>query len=122
MKKVWVLERFSTADELRAGVESAKEYVKKCEDQFPEHLKSAEDRLTYAIETCHNNPEGFWVGWEGKTDYKVFCRVAKDALRRDRKASYRVVSAELKDDAKTWLGYVNSVVNEGVMRYLYATC
>ena len=67
------------------------------------------------------NPNGHWYGFEGKTNYKQFCDVAKAAIRRNYGATFRVVEGEIEDDAKYWSGYKIVKVNSGVLRYLMAT-
>lgn len=121
MKKVWILERFFTPDDLKQQIAFSEAYVQKCEKDYPEHVMAAKEMLESARRVYRNNPEGHWVGMEGKSVYSIFCRVAKQSLRITPDAKYRVVTAEIADDAKYWLGYVNPIVNEGVLRYLRAT-
>ena len=66
-------------------------------------------------------PDGRWYGFEGKVIYRQFCDVAKAAIRRNPEGKFRVVEAEIEDDAKTWNGYKMTKVNDGVLRYLMAT-
>ena len=121
MKKVWILERFVTTEELKDYVVMAESYVEKCEKDHPDRVNDAKNLLESSKQTLENNPNGQWIGMEGKSIYRIFCRVAKDCIRNAPKYLYRVVTAEIPDDAKYWIGYKNPIVNEGVLKYLKAT-
>lgn len=120
MKYVWVLEKYQTADKLR-------EMIKDFDDgsfnkEFSEEVRKTFGEASLKLhEALAKNPDGRWVGWQGKTNYKQFCEVAKASLNSSPKDKYRVVKAELDDDAEYWVGYKNGVINEGVMKYLWAT-
>lgn len=121
-KKVWVLEKFTTAEEMIENLNS-------CEHMLDENNVNLSDDT---IEACKQaiilrrkdikeNPNGKWFGWEGKTNYYQFCDVAKAALQRaDKSCKFRVVEGEIDDDAKYWTDYSVVKVNEGVLRYLYS--
>lgn len=122
MKKVWILERFASREEVEQKLFEVTNM------EVPAEAEETRTRLidlyTERLETC---PDGYWYGIQGKTNYKVFCQCAKDSIIADKeynhgKSKYRVVKAEVADDAKYWGGYTNAVVNEGVLKYLYATC
>lgn len=122
MKKVWVLEKFATVEELKAGVENAKAGIERAKTQNNEAMvEAAEQFLKVAERLLFENPNGHWYGFEGKTNYKVFCQVAKDAIRRHPDGKFRVVEGAIPEDAKYWCGYELTKVNEGVYRYLMAT-
>lgn len=111
MKSVWILEKWVSAEDMQASLKGL------------ESVFGSEDlSVTAYREKIETNPEGMWSGWEGKSDYKQFCKVAKDALRRSKKGDkFRVVKAEIEDSAEYWTGYENPVENVGVMKYLWAT-
>lgn len=120
MKNVWVLERFVSAEEVQQSITELRGFLKVVED--------AKDReeLERLIATYEKHTEGHWLGYVGRTNYNQWCWDAKDFIRRHKgtdfgKAPLRVVKAQIEDNATTWLGYTNAVVNEGVMRYLWAT-
>ena len=120
MAKVWILERFYSREWL---LDKCAEYYKLGRDnadnrELFETITKVYDTFAKDLE---ENPDGMWCGFEGKTNYKQFCYCAKGAIRRNKGVKFRVVRAEIADDAKFWLGYKNPVVNENVLRYLYAT-
>lgn len=122
MKKVWVLEKFADVEELKATVECAKnvvEWAKAQEDE--DEVEGALEYLAAAERMLANNPNGHWYGFEGKTNYKNFCQVAKDAINRNPSGKFRVVEGMIDDCAKYWCGYEVAKVNDGVYRYLMAT-
>lgn len=122
MKKVWVLEKFADVEELKAGVENAKAAVEWAKAQESETaVDAAEQYLKVAEKLLSENPNGHWYGFEGKSNYKVFCQVAKDAIRRNPDGKFRVVEGMIDDCAKYWCGYELTKVNDGVYRYLMAT-
>lgn len=119
MKKVWVLEIWQTPEEVKRS--------------FTEVLELLEELDGVDVEKAHAyaeaqiaNPEGRWLGWEGKCNYRQFCDVAREALMRDKhnhkNSTFRVVEAEMPDDEHIWANNYNVVKeNAGVLRYLYAT-
>ena len=124
MKKVWILEKFATAEEqaksyedLKAMVESAKNNSEMTEEQ----ITQLEQAVANYKKVVDENPNGHWYGFEGKTNYKQFCDVAKAAIRRNYGATFRVVEGEINDNAIYWAGYEIIKVNHGVLRYLMAT-
>lgn len=120
MRKVWILEKFDTVEDMTRVRDEIQRMFDDAEPDSEEQA-TAKRILDKCNEDLEEYPEGRWHGHEGKFNYKDFCYVAKAAIRRDRNAKFRVVAAEVEDDAKYWLGYQNPVVNEGVMKYLYAT-
>lgn len=122
MKKVWVLEKFADVEELKAGVENAKAGIEWAKTQSNEAMvEAAEQYLKVAEKLLSENPNGHWYGFEGKTNYKHFCQVAKDAINRHPDGKFRVVEGTIDDCAKYWCGYEVAKVNDGVYRYLMAT-
>lgn len=124
MKKVWILEKFAAAEEQAKSYEDLKEMVESAKnnnemtDEQIAHIEQAVDNYKKMVD---ENPNGHWYGFEGKTNYKQFCDVAKAAIRRNYGATFRVVEGEIEDDAKYWFGYKIVKVNSGVFRYLMAT-
>ena len=122
MKKVWVLEKFVTIDERERHLHELKAMA--LNNDLTEDQKELAWKMVQAEQKrIEDFPQGEWVGWEGKSNYRQFCEVAQDCLRRykGRNDQFRVVSAEVEDGAKYWTGYVNPVENKGVLRYLYVT-
>ena len=120
MKKVWILEKFETTERVRKQVDEYREWAKQ------EHLTSEQVALLNSAiakqeARLQENPEGYWYGFEGKVIYKQFCDCAKAAIRRNADGQFRVVEAQIDDNANTWVGYKNAQVNDGVLRYLMAT-
>lgn len=125
MKKVWILERFYTREDLEKGLQSAQEIYESelaKADRDMKIVNAFDDAVLALKREIEENPDGAWGGIEGKTNYAQFCEVAKDALRRAKDgASYRVVQAQIPDTANQWWGYQKPVVNDRVYRYLMAT-
>lgn len=85
-------------------------------------IESINQTIASYKKRIEENPEGMWIGWEGKSIYRQFCDVAKAALRRaDKSWKFRVVEGEIEDNAQYWCGYKFVKENEGVLRYLMAT-
>jgi hypothetical protein len=85
-------------------------------------IESMNQAITSYKKRIEENPEGMWIGWEGKSIYRQFCDVAKAALHRaDKSWRFRVVEGEIEDDAQYWCDYKFVKENEGVLRYLMAT-
>lgn len=124
MTKVWVLEKYITVEEMNKHLAMSIELLEttKEKDGSEEAITLCEDMIRKQEEKIKKNPNGYWLGWEGKSIYKQFCNVAKAAINRAEKGTqFRVVEGEIKDDAKYWLGYKIVKVNDGVLRYLMAT-
>ena len=123
MKKVWVLEKFESNEMMiktlgnleKALEESISKLDEKGIDSMIKTIASYKKQLS-------ENPNGMWLGWEGKSSYRQFCEVAKSALRRAPSSyKFRVIEAEIDDNAQYWSGYKFVKENEGVLRYLMAT-
>lgn len=117
MKKVWILEKFETAEDARKVIEEYKQLAARpgmTEDQIGllnTVIANQESRL-------EQNPEGYWYGFEGKIFYNQFVSCAKAAIHRNPEGKFRVVEAEIDDDAWTWMGYKAVKVNDGAMAYI----
>lgn len=120
--KVWVLEKFASPTEMIKTLIDIIEMVESsrssCSVEDSQKLDEGLDQFENKIE---ENPSGFWSGFEGKTSYKRFCNVAKDAIERNPNAKFRVVEAEIDDNATTWTSYRLVSVNDKVLKYLRAT-
>ena len=120
--KVWVLEKFASPTEMIKTLIDMIEMVESsrssCSAEDSQKFDEGLDRFEDKIE---KNPSGFWSGFEGKTNYKQFCNVAKDAIERNPNAKFRVVEGEIDDKATTWTNYRLVSVNDKVLRYLRAT-
>lgn len=124
MKKVWILEKFATAEEEAKHYNDFKELLetaKKNNNMTEEQISQLNESLANFKKIVDENPDGRWYGFEGKVIYHQFCDVAKAAIRRNPDGKFRVVEAEIDDDAQYWTGYNFVKVNDGVYRYLMAT-
>lgn len=123
MKKVWVLEKFESNEAMVESLSELEQMFEESKDNFDEKgIESMNKTIASRKKMIEENPEGIWIGWEGKSIYRQFCEVAKDALRRaDKSWKFRVVEGEIEDNAKYWCGYKFVKVNEGVLKYLIAT-
>lgn len=125
MKKVWVLEKWSTRDTVIKALEenfSICDELDKDENSDKENNLKFRKRLEEKLAIAQDpNFTGKWTGMVGRSNYKQFCRDALDDIKWGRKEGYkfRVVYAWIEDDSDTWIGYVNPTENEGVLRYLY---
>lgn len=120
MKKVWILEKFEDVATMQEHLADYKEMAKR-DNLAPEHVACLSDLIAKQEARIAQYPDGHWYGFEGKIIYRQFCDCAKAAIRRNPDGKFRVVEAEIEDDAKYWPGYKNAKVNEGVFRYLMAT-
>lgn len=123
MKKVWVLEKYQTTEEMKEQLGFFVDlYESLKEDGTDEQITKAGEMVEMYRNKMEENPNGYWSGIEGKSIYRQFCEVAKEAIRRYGKdTQFRVVEGEIKDDAKYWTGYKFVKENEGVLKYLMAT-
>ena len=124
MKTVYILEKFASAEETKASYDQMLEAitnanaVSKISDSIMSDIQAGLDNYKRIMD---ENPNGHWYGFEGKEQYRSFIYVARDAIRRNPNAKFRVVKAEIDSDATSWLGYKNPVTKENVLRFLYAT-
>ena len=123
MKKVWILEKFESNEMMVKTLGELEQMFEESKDNFDEKgIESMNQTITSYKKMIEENPEGMWIGWEGKSIYRQFCDVAKAALRRaDKSWKFRVVEGEIEDNARYWCGYKFVKENEGVLRYLMAT-
>lgn len=120
MKKVWILESFIGEEEMKKSEQDVKDMIAFYEGD-DEAVKTCKELLANVEKKHRENPNGYWLGYQGKTNYKVFCDESRGTMRNLKDRKFRVLKAEIADDADTWSGYVNGVENDGVLRYLYAT-
>lgn len=119
MKAVWILEVLKTPGEWEEALEESKELL---EEDMDERSKEMTLRYIQKLENkIKDFPNGKFEGTIGRSIYSQFTRDAKECILRDRERQYRVVKAEIEDDAKYWIKYQNAVENPGVLKYLYAT-
>jgi hypothetical protein len=123
MKKVWILEKFESNEMMVKTLGELEQMFEENKGNFDEKdIESMNQTIASYKKRIEENPEGMWIGWEGKTIYRQFCDVAKAALRRaDKSWKFRVVEGEIEDNAQCWCGYKFVKENEGVLRYLMAT-
>lgn len=118
MKKVWILEKFASREEMENSLAAIKGLL---ENANSKEQEVACKQVLEAYEKSFNeNPEGRWFGFEGKINYNQFISVALDAIRRNPDGKFRVIEAEIHDNATTWNGYKFVKENDGVLRYLMA--
>lgn len=123
MKKVWILEKFESNEMMVKTLGELEQMFEESKDKLNEKgIESMNRTITSQKKMIEENPEGMWIGWEGKSIYRQFCDVAKAALRRaDKSWKFRVVEGEIEDNVQYWCGYKFVKENEGVLRYLMAT-
>ena len=123
MKKVWILEKFESNEMMVKTLGELEQMFEESKDKVDEKgIESMNKTIASHKKMIEENPEGMWIGWEGKSIYRQFCDVAKLELRRANKSwKFRVVEGEIEDDAQYWCGYKFVKENEGVLRYLMAT-
>ena len=123
MKKVWILEKFESNEMMVKTLGELEQMFEESKGNFDEKgIESINQTIASYKKRIEENPEGMWIGWEGKTIYRQFCDVAKAALRRaDKSWKFRVVEGEIEDNAQYWCGYKFVKENKGVLRYLMAT-
>lgn len=124
MKKVWILEKFATAEEQAKHYTEFVEMVENAKNDgkmTDEQIAQLEQGIAAYKKVVDENPDGRWYGFEGKVIYRQFCDIAKEAIRRNPEGKFRVVEGEIEDDAKYWTNYKMVKVNDGVYRYLMAT-
>lgn len=117
MKKIWILEKFETVEEMAKSYE---EMTKSLEERNIEKDKVESFKEKYK-KLLEENPNGIWCGFEGKTNYHQFCEIAKHAIRRNPKGKFRVVEGIIDDNSKYWIEYEFVKENEKVFKYLMAT-
>lgn len=123
MKKIWILEGYITRERLEECLEEAKAMKAKLPENS-EHIETANELIRIHENSIEKYPNGYWLGYQGKINYNDFCYEAKRTMKnlKDRKMKWRVLKAEIPEDAKYWVNqYVNGIENDGVLRYLYAT-
>ena len=123
MKKVWILEKFESNEMMVKTLGELEQVFEENKGNFDEKgIESINQIIASYKKRIEENPEGMWIGWEGKSIYRQFCDVAKAALRRaDKSWKFRVVEGEIEDNAQYWCDYKFVKENEGVLRYLMAT-
>lgn len=120
MKKVWILEKFESREDMESLLAQTKDML----NFFASDTEGAKTckQMVQALEgKMADNPDGYWSGFEGKINYKQFIECAKAAIRRNPGAKFRVVEGMIEDDATMWPGYKTVEVNDRVLRYLMAT-
>ena len=116
--KCWILEGFVTREKMIENIEM----IKGLEAKDDVQREAKEQVLDANIKRLEENPNGYWLGYQGKTRYYQFCDCAKETLRNMKdKMTFRVVEAEIDDKSKTWIGYKVIKENPGVMKFLMAT-
>ena len=118
MKKVWVLERFIAPEEMQQHLAQYREEYVSLNDVDDKVKEAFWSFLISYEKTVAENPDGYWLGFEGKSVYKAFCQVAINEIRRVPNGVFRVIEGEIADDAHYWPGYKLVKVNDGVLRYL----
>ena len=123
MKKVWILEKFESNEMIVKTLGELEQMFEESKGNLDEKsIESMNQTIASYKKRIEENPEGMWIGWEGKSIYRQFCDVAKAALRRaDKSWKFRVVEGEIEDNAQYWCSYKFVKENEGVLRYLMAT-
>lgn len=119
MKKVWILQRWETVDEMKEAYNDIKDIIAGCDDL--ELVSQWERVATNCLEIIKNSPNGKWQDVIGRSIYRQFCDVAHEEMSRRKNEKWRVVEGVIEVDATTWVGYKFTKENDGILRYLYAT-
>ena len=123
MKKVWILERFITREEMEKSYEDILSLKNDSDDE--KTIETCEKIAASYKENMDENPNGYWSGHVGKSSYKAFCSEAYESLRywKGKNKKFRVVEGKIEDTDKSWVRYkyYTKKVNDGVLRYLFAT-
>ena len=120
MKKVWVLEKFESREDMENLLAQTKDMLNFFASDT-DGAKTCEQMVGTLEKKMESNPDGYWYGFEGKIVYKQFVECAKAAIRRNPDAKFRVVEGLIEDNATMWPGYKIAEVNDRVLRYLMAT-
>lgn len=122
MKKVWILEALYTAEEMKRDLDTYLDMIQHDEiKNCKEHLETANILISTAKRHLEEYPNGKWVGYQGKTNYRQFCECACETLSNKNFISskeFRVVEALIDDDATYWTNYKVVKENPGVLKYL----
>jgi len=122
MKKVWILESYIGKEEMKKSEDDVMDMIAFYEEKGePDSVKTCRELLEQVQKKHRENPDGYWLGYQGKINYKAFCDESRGTMKNLKHRKFRVLKAEIEDDADTWSNYVNGVENDGVLRYLYAT-
>lgn len=124
MKKVWVIENWIPVEKMQNNLNKALEDLERVKadiNSSAEMVEAAEMLVTISQKILDDNPEGYWCGQIARTNYKDFCYEAKQSMYAHKDWKWRVVKADIAPEAEYWWHYTNPEVNEGVLRYLYAT-
>ena len=121
MKKVWILEGFIDREKMEKSLNDLYDLEKKATTK--DQIDSCLEMINIYEKKLHENPNGYWLAYQGKTIYKQFCDCSRQTLHNLCKdiAKWRVVEGSIEDGSKTWVGYKFVKENVGVMKYLWAT-
>lgn len=121
MKKVWILEGFISREKMEKNIDDLYDLKRKATSK--EQIDACFEMIDIQERKLFENPKGYWLPYQGKTNYKHFCDEAHSTMRNLRKdgMKWRVIEGSIQDDAKTWCGYKVVRENNGVMKYLWAT-
>lgn len=120
MKKVWILERYISTEEMQSSLNELLA-IREANEGNAEAQATVDDMIEAYQKRMAANPDGYWLGYQGKTIYQQFVSCARETMRNLKGSQFRVLKAEIEDSAMMWPGYVNGVENEGVLKYLLAT-
>lgn len=123
MKKVWVLEKRATIDELKKELFNMIDLLDNTSAEERSKLNVA-GTLCELEEKIEDNPHGVFHALFGRESYRQFCNDAKDYIENHQpstRADYHVIVGEVPDEAQTWIGFNPVERKEGVERYLFAT-
>lgn len=117
MRKVYILEKFETVDEMMKSIDELKAAMAALPEDKRVEAMAAYENIVGALEAnLRNNPNGRWYGFEGKVMLKQFVPAAAAAVERNPDGKFRVVVAEIADNVKYWNGYQNAVVDDDLFR------
>lgn len=99
MRKVWILEKFVSAEEMAKSYEDMRVMIEMAKegDKFSkEEIESLDGGLANYKKVIDENPNGRWCGFEGKIVYRQFCDVAKQLFAEIRKESSELLRQRLE--------------------------
>lgn len=116
MKKVWILEKFASREEMETQLKTIYGFLQ--DSKTADEIRACNEMIENYKRMILENPNGHWYGFEGKIVYKQFIQTAKEAMRRNPDGIFRVVEGLIEDDATMWPGYKFVRINEKVLAFL----
>lgn len=120
MQKIWILECLYTPEEMQKDL-ALYEKMLDTDDikNNEESLELTKKMLENTKQMIAENPNGKWIGHQGKIIYRQFCECALETMGYFKnKKQYRVVEALIEENSRYWLNYEVVKENPGVLKCL----